>query len=343
MIAPRITMRLAFENLYPKNRLSPRTVREFRHCLNRWERHTENPLIRKITPDTFDAFRASLASHKAITVERTVDRMLAILRRAHRNGLLVSVPDPGDRLRIESPVPQVPPLEAMSAVYRFCDVARWPNYSQRVRGDTGRSRGGWMRWHAHDWTPQFWRVFLVTAFFTGLRLGDLRQLRRRDFNRDVLMVVAQKTGKHQSIPVHPVLRRHIDSVTWAKPDGLLFPIRAALHQFRRELHAICKAAGVEPVTPQRVRVLSANVWEEAWPTAGAAVLGHSIAKGASRFYLRPSLPLESALPRLKVPQAFMTDDEREHGQDRLRELQRLFERMPTDSQDLLLGMARRIG
>lgn len=341
MIAPRITMRLAFEHLYPKNRLSPRTIREFRHCLNRWERHTNNPVIRVVTAETFDRFRLAF-SGAPITVERTVDRMLAILRRAHRKGLILSVPDAGDRLRIDEPAPQVPPLEAMSAVYRFCDVARWPNYSERVRGETGRSKGGWMRWRTHDWTPQFWRVFLVTAFFTGLRLGDLRKLRGCDFNRDVLMVVAQKTRKHQSIPVHPVLRRHIDSVTWAAPDEPLFPIRAALHQFRRELRAICAAAGVERITPQRVRVLSANVWEEAWPTAGAAILGHSIVKGASKFYLRPALPLESGLPRLKVPEAFQTADERQHGQDRIRELQRLFERMPTDSQELILGMARRI-
>ena len=321
-------------SLHPRLRAS--SVREIGYHLNRWERDTENPDVQAITPDTFDAFRAK-CRNAPLTVENTVNAVLAILGACYKRGLIERMPEPGVRLEIPEPNPQVVESEVLSKLYLRCDAAHWPGESV----PRGQGRGSVSR--PFPWAPQFWQTFLVVAYFTGLRLGDLLQLRRCDFSEEVLAVVANKTRKTQTIPVHPVLRRHLNAVTWAGANEPLLPVGKALYQMRRELRRICAAAGVENVTPKRIRVLAANEWERARPRAGDAILGHSIRRRVTRHYIRPTLSLEEALPRLRVPTAFLTADELEHGQDRLRELQRLFERMPTDSQDLLLGMARRIG
>lgn len=315
--------------------LRPTYTREVGYNLTRWEKYSGNPPIQAITDATFDDFRAK-CPNGPVTVENTVNCVLAILAACVKRGLIDRLPEPGIRLEIPEPRPRVVESEILSKLYVRCDVAHWPGESV----PRGQGRGSYSR--PFYWAPHFWQVFLVVAYFTGLRLGDLLQLRRSDFAEEVLAVVANKTGKTQSIPVHPVLRRHLGAVTWAGPDELLLPVGKSNHQFRRELKRICKAAGVEHVTPKRIRVLSANEWERARPRAGDAILGHSIRRKVTRYYLRPPLALEEALPRLRVPSAFLTDEEREHGQSRIAELQQLFERMPTDSQELLLGMARRM-
>lgn len=336
-------MRQAFEQHYHRNRIARKTDDQFRYCLNAWERCTDNPPIGSITPATVEAFRSALDGLAPYTVERMVDRVLTILRRCERQGLIDRAPHAGDRLKVPDPIPRVVSLESLSAMYLACDVATWPNYRQRVRGESGRAKGGWFQWKPCPWAGDFWRCFLCVGFLTGLRLSDLLKLRKGDFSGYVLAVVAGKTGKRQSIPIHPTLARHVENAVWCNQSGLLFPVGESFKQFRRELAAICTAAGVESVTPQDLRVCSANAWEDARDGAGPAILGHSLIRGASRFYLRPPRLLEEALPRLRVPSAFLTDDERQAGASRIAELLARFERMDGESQELLLGMARRIG
>lgn len=321
-------------SLHPHIR--PRTVRELLYNLNRWSKIAAEQDIAAITAETFDDFREK-SNHSPTTIEATVRAVRGVLAACERRGLIERVPHIGIRSQIPEPQPRIVALESLSRFYQHCGVALWPGKA------VPRGRGRGCVSTPHSWAADFWRVFLVVAFFTGLRLGDLLQLTRRHFEGDLLAVKASKTNKVQTFPLHPVVTRHVRAAKWCRIDAPMFPVGGSVHQFTREMKRISAAAGVETITAKTIRIVAGNAWEAAWPTAGAALLGHSIFKGATRFYLRPSPLLESALPRLKVPDAFLNSDEREHGRDRFEEMRRHWERMPTDSQDLLLGMARRIG
>jgi integrase len=105
-------------------------------------------------------------------------------------------------------------------------------------------------------------ALLLTAAFTGLRLGELVALRRRDVDLDrrVLRVRASwsgheltfpKTGKVRSVPIAPQVADALTALPVGAPGELVFPGQhgsyADRSALRRRYRAAQRAAGLRPL------------------------------------------------------------------------------------------------
>jgi len=59
-----------------------------------------------------------------------------------------------------------------------------------------------------------WKTPILLSFYAGLRLGDAVRLdwQAVDFTKGLLTFKAQKTKRIESIPLHPILRRHLEKI-----------------------------------------------------------------------------------------------------------------------------------
>jgi len=62
--------------------------------------------------------------------------------------------------------------------------------------------------------PKEWKTVILLGFYAGLRLGDAVRLdwRSVDFEKGLLTFKAQKTGKQESLPIHPMLAAHLGKI-----------------------------------------------------------------------------------------------------------------------------------
>ena len=80
----------------------------------------------------------------------------------------------------------------------------------------------------HDSTWHGRRMFLLfaTGIFTGLRISDIVKLKAGHVRGEYLRLREQKTGKHQSIALNPVLRDIYDKrLAGLTDDAFIFPSR----------------------------------------------------------------------------------------------------------------------
>lgn len=325
MISPTVrSLRAAFELVTrPRHVDVPRTEETFRFHVGRWERLTCNPAPGEIGPETFDAFRtrAKKTGLKHTSIEATVRHVLAILSDLHEAGKLHAVPRSGTKLKIPPPSPVVPAVELFGRLFAHVGAARFP-------------------WPVRP----FWRAFFALAYFTGLRLADLRRLTRADVDSGVIRFEAGKTGKTLEMPLHPVARRIVSELgpiagpryRRGKSRELLFPI--GLKQHYEQLDLINAAAGTSKIGAQQIRRLCAEQFELAHAGAGSLILQHSI-PGASRFYLRPAVILSRAVERLEIPAEMLTDEERAARVNETTKLQSAWEHLDPQGRETVLRVA----
>lgn len=62
--------------------------------------------------------------------------------------------------------------------------------------------------------PKEWKTTILLGFYAGLRLGDAVRLdwRSVDFEKGMLTFTAQKTGKQETLPIHPALAAHLGKI-----------------------------------------------------------------------------------------------------------------------------------
>ena len=62
--------------------------------------------------------------------------------------------------------------------------------------------------------PKEWKTTILLGFYAGLRLGDAVRLdwRSVEFEKGMLTFKAQKTGKQESLPIHPMLAAHLGKI-----------------------------------------------------------------------------------------------------------------------------------
>lgn len=62
--------------------------------------------------------------------------------------------------------------------------------------------------------PAEWKTTILLGFYAGLRLGDAVRLdwRSVDFQKGMLTFKAQKTGKQETLPIHPMLAAHLGRI-----------------------------------------------------------------------------------------------------------------------------------
>lgn len=87
-------------------------------------------------------------------------------------------------------------------------------------------------------------AFLFSCY-SGLRLSDVRKLRKADVYDDAIHIVTQKTSKHIHIELNKHTRLLYDKYVALYPDvDKLFPV-AFSSSLRLQLHWIAKAAGID--------------------------------------------------------------------------------------------------
>lgn len=227
----------------------------------------------------FVAFRAAAHTHfSPRSVESTVNTVRLLLRFAEDDGIIASVPHVGRRLRCIVRVKYVPPVEHLGKLYTVCGISRWRSQS-------------------------WWRRFLVFGYTTGLRLSDLLSLTEANIGDDCISIVAEKTGKHQVLPLLPCAKRHLPNLLKPVTEGRILPCSKSIELVRRDLTLFCRVADVPRITPHAIRRCSANAYEAARPGAGALLLGHSL-EGATQHYIHVPQLLKDAAARLQIPAEF---------------------------------------
>ena len=137
--------------------------------------------INKIGTPQLNAFRTYCRAEglSPDSIENGVRIVLQILRLCCKFHLLTRLPDAGAALKKFNGVKYTPPLEDLSLMYDAADCTEWP------AGDSAT----------------FWRCLFATAFWTGLRKGDLfYTLSWEHLQGDQIAVTARKTGKPHVFP-----------------------------------------------------------------------------------------------------------------------------------------------
>jgi integrase len=63
-------------------------------------------------------------------------------------------------------------------------------------------------------------LYILVAIYTGLRIGDILKLKFQDFNKDTLVVIEGKTGKHRSIKINQKIFTAIEKFPYR--EGFIF-------------------------------------------------------------------------------------------------------------------------
>ncbi len=268
----------------------------YRYRINCWERHSSIEL--PITTAEVEKFRRSALEAKLspTTIEGTISDMLTVLR-----GTKCKVPDPGRRMKKPQPTAKQPSTDDIGKVYALVSHAIYPrrtfvgpagSYSRKTK------QGDWKLWTT-DERERFWRGLLFLGYWTGLRIGDLRQLEWLHVSADRIEWQASKTGAPHVFPVTPDVQRHLDMVRGLDPVYVTPIPKGSIRFVRRELTRLCKLAGVERFGPQMVRRASVSEWSCTTNDAGALI--HGCGLGIRRHYVNPLKVLDRAAQRFELP------------------------------------------
>lgn len=209
--------------------------------------------------------------------------------------------EPGRRLRRPAPEPKPATLSTIEAIWQ----------------------------HA----PHWFRRWLVLTYWTGARCEDsIRLFRTVTSLSEVIRLKADKTGRNHVWPVPKWIN------DWL-PLPSLHPLNGVSLHFtnviRDSLTSLCEQAGVDRITPQQIRQRSITEWSRANATAGAIV--HGCGLGVLSHYLDPLQILESAAPRVRLPECFGAVNS--SGED---SLVANFRRLDAGAQGLLTMTAERL-
>jgi len=208
-------------------------------------------------------------SPKTIRGKRT--GILVVWKYAWNGEYVAECPKP-DRIR-KVKVPRKAPvawtLDEVKAILTACDD---------VSGHCGRT--------GMKWAP-FWRAFVLTAFDSALRLGDLLSLRFDQISSE-FPVTQTKTGD-----VHTVLLSDptLDAIqAMRNPDReIVFDWQFTRHSFFNSFREIVKAAGARPGGTKFLRRSSASYIERDNPGMAMRHLGHRTPGLAERNYIDPTI------------------------------------------------------
>lgn len=103
-----------------------------------------------------------------------------------------------------------------------------------------------------------WKTVILLGFYAGLRLGDAVRIEWQsvDFDKGLLTFRAQKTGRNESLPIHPVLLSHLEAIA-GDAGGAISPGLAKLSipgrsGLSRQFLDVVNAAGLGAVEGKRL-------------------------------------------------------------------------------------------
>jgi hypothetical protein len=155
--------------------------------------------------------------------------------------------------------------------------------------------------HLSAWGKQH----VALTFHCCFRLDDILRLQLSGVpaDADVIRLQASKTQRVHSVPVTGWLRQ------WLGPVRIPFVSVNDWSQVivRAELDRCCDLAGVSRILPSDIRKAGITAWGQANGMAGEIIHGCGLS-GIMRHYIDRMSVLQSAAPRVRLPQCFGATD-----------------------------------
>lgn len=218
--------------------------------------------------------------------------LLALWRSASDAG--VSAPPPKATL-----IPKYPEYRDIPEAWTVAQVEALLGACTRTQGNVAGIPAG-----------SFWESLVLTTYWTGARIGALRQARSMDFDGQrflTLRAATQKNRRTQIFALHPQAVESIKRI-WAPERELLWPWPWYPSVLFRQFRRIVEAAGIPSARGhrnlfQKIRRSSLSYCYAADPAIAQYQAGHSSLAITLRHYIDPRIiPRKTAMDVLPIPQ-----------------------------------------
>lgn len=286
----KLTLSMAFERHYQSDELRRSTVVWFQSALKLWERLTESPDVREIDNVMVDRFRTEAMKEFApYTVNRYWGACRSILRRIGpqetRNpwgiGIIPRIPAMRP-CKVEFHRPRRLSMEELDRIYLAARRMKVPC--------------------RHVPHPGFWwQAFVVLAYCTGLRLGDLLKAKWSDLNEEeaTLFVRTGKTGIEADLPLTDIVMGHL--VRLERQKDRIFHIEQ--RRFTKYQSIIREYSQVEWTTHD-IRRTACSEADRVKPGMGKVLTLHAPCNVTERSYLNAIPELREVVEKMEFPTAF---------------------------------------
>lgn len=272
--------------------VSPEYESVLRRAVEHLNLHAGRPLyLHDLSDDTLNAWAAAMraAGLKPKTIKNKLSCLLALWRHAWQTQRLASRPERVVKIRVPDGQPVAWSVDEFTRLVAAAEDV--PGYFRA----TGLRRA------------DFWAAFAWVVFDTGLRLGDVLELRRVQFSAaGQAGVVQHKTGRLHAVQVRPATLSRIDRLgpfDGDGRDGLVFWWPVNSRGFYQQLGRVVAAAGLnnDHGLTRRLRRTSATAFERVAPGQAWVHLGHSAPGLDRRSYVdRSKLPAARPLPPVET-------------------------------------------
>ena len=254
--------------------LKPSTIQQYRYTAHNFERWRGGDFDCSDFADDLvnrwlDALKQLGRASWYIASNRT--RLCTLWRSAADDGLTTTRPGKIRSVRRETLVPAAWSARELDNILAACDCYTRP---------------------FPDWKippPVYWRAFVLTTYYLGLRLEDMLALGWDDISpRGVVFVIQNKTGEPIGIQLPVDARLALRKLRRACPhSSLVFGEAMHKRRIQERLAEIRKAAGLRSGGAQQLRRSGATAVEIERPGSAMAFLGHKTPGLAYRHYVDP--------------------------------------------------------
>lgn len=245
--------------------------------LRNFERHLQRPAMwADFTRDTINRLLAArLETLDPETVRNLRTSLLGLWRAAYDDGLVPELPHRIRKVKVPQKIPRA---------WTHRDLRRVLSEAAKLEGRMIRGR--------YCTRAQFWKAFILVAYFSGLRRGDLLALRWDQVSdRGVITITMSKTGDvlQATLPrdVRLALEKLRPRKLWAARH-LVFGSFVNQYNAMRYFRKLTKAAGVRG-SIKTLRKTGASHVESVTPGAAKAFLGHRSHGLSYRCYVDPNI------------------------------------------------------
>jgi integrase len=290
--------------------LAPRTRDAAADSLGHFERIVRPGRVQAVTTAVVDQFIATRRQEAGLkpgsivspaTINKDLRHIKAALRVAREWGYLPDVP----KVRMVKEPQRLPTYvtpDHFDLIYRTaCDLARFPKVPR-------------VAFSPADW----WRALVVTAYMTGLRVGELLALRTEDLDLDAGELIARwddtKADRDEVIPLHPAVAEHLRKLSGCDP--MVFPWPHDPRTLGVEFTRIQAEAGIHMTCRDRhehtpsCHVYGFHDFRRAFATVNAPrlkpevlqrLMRHKSYQTTQKFYINPTSQMQDAVTQMPLP------------------------------------------
>jgi integrase len=179
----------------------------------------------------------------------------------------------------------VGPVEARPVRVRIPPVRAWSAGQLTTLVNRAASEEGFFR-RSRCPKSRYWLAFCLLGYETGIRLGDLHELRLDNFEEDYSLLVcsASKTGEPIIRPLSDRCRDAVRDLALVSRGGLLFSWALSRRHTKAGFTRLCRSCGL-PGSVRWLRRSGATACEAASPGSASRFLAHRSPGVAARHYV----------------------------------------------------------